>query len=92
MGQVDGLIVGGGDDISPTLYGGDVKITARLDLDRDALERQLVEQAITAGKPVLGICRGAQMLNIALGGTLHQDAYALSENSRYICCMTFAGK
>lgn len=84
MGQVDGLIVGGGDDISPTLYGGDVKITARLDLDRDALERQLVEQAITAGKPVLGICRGAQMLNIALGGTLHQDAYALYENSRYI--------
>lgn len=84
MGQVDGLIVGGGDDISPTLYGGDLKIAARLDPDRDALERRLVGEAIDAGKPVLGICRGAQMLNVALGGTLHQDAYARYENSRHV--------
>lgn len=84
IGQVDGLIVGGGDDISPELYKGDMKITARLDPARDGLERRLVEEAIAAGKPVLGICRGAQMLNIALGGTLHQDAYAHYDDSAFV--------
>ncbi|KEP70402.1 gamma-glutamyl-gamma-aminobutyrate hydrolase family protein [Thioclava sp. BHET1] len=74
--NVDGVIVGGGDDISPELYGGELVATAVLDPDRDALERCLVEEAMTQGKPVLGICRGAQMLNVALGGNLYQDAYA----------------
>ncbi|MFK7945418.1 MAG: gamma-glutamyl-gamma-aminobutyrate hydrolase family protein [Paracoccaceae bacterium] len=84
ISDVDGLIVGGGDDISPALYDGDMKITARLDLDRDALERRLVEGALAAGKPVLGICRGAQMLNVALGGNLHQDAYAHYTESDFV--------
>ena len=72
---VDGVIIGGGDDISPDLYGG-LTTTARLDPARDRLERRLVEGALARNMPVLGICRGSQMLNIALGGTLHQDAYA----------------
>lgn len=72
---VDGVIIGGGDDISPDLYGGEIVTSARLDPDRDTLERGLIEQALGANVPVLGICRGAQMLNIALGGTLDQDAY-----------------
>jgi putative glutamine amidotransferase len=76
VAAVDGLIIGGGDDISPDLYGGRIVASARLDPARDALERRLVCEAFGAGKPVLGICRGAQMLNVALGGTLHQDAYA----------------
>ncbi|MGC9419050.1 MAG: gamma-glutamyl-gamma-aminobutyrate hydrolase family protein [Rhodovulum sp.] len=75
LGAVDGLIIGGGDDISPDLYGGQIVTSARLDPARDALERQLVEAAIARSIPVLGICRGAQMINVALGGTLHQDAY-----------------
>ncbi|MBD3677575.1 MAG: gamma-glutamyl-gamma-aminobutyrate hydrolase family protein [Rhodobacteraceae bacterium] len=75
VAHVDGVIVGGGDDISPDLYGGDLAVSAVLDPARDALEHALVEQAMGQGKPVLGICRGAQMLNVALGGTLHQDAY-----------------
>ncbi|MGY6411806.1 MAG: gamma-glutamyl-gamma-aminobutyrate hydrolase family protein [Alkalilacustris sp.] len=83
IADVDGLIVGGGDDISPELYGGQLVATARLDPDRDALERRLVLAALEAGKPVLGICRGAQMLNVALGGSLHQDAYATHPGSRY---------
>ncbi len=82
--RVDGLIVGGGDDISPTLYGGDLRVAARLDPDRDELEIRLVKEAMAAGKPVLGICRGAQMLNIALGGSLHQDAYAEYSDSRFV--------
>ena len=83
IGAVDGLIVGGGDDISPDLYHGQLVAAARLDPDRDALERRLMLQALEAGKPVLGICRGAQMLNVALGGGLHQDAYAQYQGSRF---------
>lgn len=73
--SVDGIIIGGGDDISPDLYGGKLILSARLDPDRDALERRLVREAMDRGKPMLGICRGSQMLNVALGGTLDQDAY-----------------
>jgi len=76
MDAVSGVIIGGGDDISPDLYGGRIVTSARLDPDRDALERGVVLDAFARGMPVLGICRGSQMLNIALGGTLHQDAYA----------------
>lgn len=79
---VDGVIIGGGDDISPDLYGGHLVRTARIDPDRDAMERAIVEACFEAGKPVLGICRGSQMLNVALGGTLHQDAYDVYQDSR----------
>ncbi|WP_397541698.1 gamma-glutamyl-gamma-aminobutyrate hydrolase family protein [Roseovarius salis] len=82
IGAVDGVIIGGGDDISPDLYGGHIVASARLDPERDAMERHIVEAAFEAGKPVLGICRGSQMLNVALGGTLHQDAYEVYRESR----------
>ena len=72
---VDGVVIGGGDDISPMLYGGKISARARLDPDRDEMEKRIVLEAAAANIPVLGICRGAQMLNVALGGTLHQDAY-----------------
>ena len=72
---VDALLVGGGDNISAEFYGGEIMPKSRLDPERDALERRLVIEAFEAGKPVLGICRGAQMINVALGGDLHQDAY-----------------
>ncbi|WP_425099435.1 gamma-glutamyl-gamma-aminobutyrate hydrolase family protein [Tropicibacter sp. S64] len=75
LGTVDGIIIGGGDDIAPELYGGRLGISARLDRARDDFERTLAEQAIARGIPVLGICRGAQMLNVALGGTLDQTAW-----------------
>ncbi|SEK65807.1 putative glutamine amidotransferase [Roseovarius azorensis] len=82
--SVDGIIIGGGDDISPDLYGGRIVTSARLDPGRDALERGLVLAAFERSKPVLGICRGSQMLNIALGGTLHQDAYATYAASNHM--------
>lgn len=75
IGAVDGLVIGGGDDIAPELYHGELVGTSRLDPERDALERRLVLEAMEANKPILGICRGAQMINVALGGTLHHDAY-----------------
>lgn len=75
--RVDGVIIGGGDDIAPQLYGASLEMTARLDPDRDRMEHDIAQQALSDGIPVLGICRGAQMLNIAAGGTLHQDAWSL---------------
>ncbi|MCM2561774.1 gamma-glutamyl-gamma-aminobutyrate hydrolase family protein [Lutimaribacter sp. EGI FJ00015] len=84
VATVDGIIIGGGDDISPDLYGGRLVTSARLDPQRDALERALVDDAVTHEKPVLGICRGSQMLNVALGGTLHQDAYGVYQGSRFM--------
>ncbi|WP_417210672.1 gamma-glutamyl-gamma-aminobutyrate hydrolase family protein [Antarctobacter sp.] len=77
LGGVDGVIIGGGDDISPELYGGALEMTARLDPDRDQMEHDIAQKALADDIPVLGICRGAQMLNIAAGGSLHQDAWSL---------------
>jgi len=70
---LDGLIITGGRDVDPALYGHeahpDTDEPAR---DRDAWEFTLLGAALRKGTPVLGICRGAQVLNVALGGTLHQ--------------------
>ncbi len=71
---LDGLVVSGGADIDPALYGQPNHASRRVDRQRDQLEAELIRWAIAHAKPVLGICRGAQLLNVALGGTLHQDA------------------
>lgn len=84
LDAVDGIVIGGGDDVGPELYGGKLGISVRLDRARDTFERALAEKAITQNIPVLGICRGSQMLNIALGGTLDQDAWATFGKERYI--------
>ncbi len=72
---LDGLVIGGGDDIGAELYGGRVLPDVRIDPERDALELRLLREALPQGIPALGICRGAQMINVALGGSLHTDIY-----------------
>ncbi|WP_108260446.1 gamma-glutamyl-gamma-aminobutyrate hydrolase family protein [Mangrovicoccus ximenensis] len=84
VSAVHGLVIGGGDDISPDFYGGEFVTSARLDPARDELERRLVSEAWAQNTPILGICRGAQMINVALGGTLHQDAYKVYSTSRHV--------
>ncbi|GGB99395.1 hypothetical protein GCM10011352_26980 [Marinobacterium zhoushanense] len=72
-GLPDGLIIGGGDDISPEHYGGDLEAKVKLDPQRDQLEIDWIRKALANGIPLLGICRGAQLINVVLGGALHQD-------------------
>ncbi len=73
-GNIDGLLLCGGSDLDPAYYGE--KPIPELDVTlpvRDTFEMDLVEQALERGMPVFGICRGLQVLNVALGGTLYQD-------------------
>ena len=74
-GELDGLVIGGGDDIGAEIYGGKVLPDVRIDPERDKLELRLLEGALPRGLPILGICRGSQMINVALGGTLHTDIH-----------------
>ena len=70
---VDGLILAGGGDMDPSLYGGSRHETIYMvDPERDASELGLARQVIEGGMPTLGICRGAQVINVALGGTLYE--------------------
>jgi putative glutamine amidotransferase len=70
---VDGLLLAGGSDIDPALYGADPRPeTERVYPQRDRFELALARRALERDMPVLGVCRGMQLLNVALGGTLVQ--------------------
>src|ERR1700683_1468813 len=70
---IDGLLLAGGADIDPAAYGQQAgPYTIDTVPERDAFEIALVRAAIERDMPVLGICRGMQLINVALGGTLHQ--------------------
>ena len=69
----DGLLLCGGGDMDPALFGQEDRGSHPPDPERDRAELALVRSFLGAGKPILGICRGAQVLNVALGGTLVQD-------------------
>lgn len=68
-----GFVIGGGNDIDPAIYGGDVSTSPSVDPVRDEFELAVLELAEKTGVPVLGICRGAQLLNVFCGGKLHGD-------------------
>ena len=70
--KLQGLIIGGGDDIDAALYGEDTG-KAPADSKRDAFEIELIKHALDTQLPLFGICRGAQLINVVLGGSLHSD-------------------
>lgn len=71
---LDGLLLQGGADVSPRAYGEEpLRPEWAGDPVRDAYELELLHEFLEARKPVLGICRGMQLINVALGGSLHQD-------------------
>jgi len=79
---LDALIIGGGNDIGPEHYGGDVQNKVRIDTDRDALEIKWIRRAFEQSLPLMGICRGAQLINVVLGGSLHQDIRKMRRHTR----------
>lgn len=97
---LDGLILQGGSDVCPQAYGEQALQPAWMgDSVRDAYELELLHEFIEAGKPVLGICRGMQLMNVALGGSLYQDLptqregelkHETSDYDRHSHAVTFA--
>jgi putative glutamine amidotransferase len=80
--ELDGLILQGGADVAPASYGAEALRPEWCgDRVRDLYEIELFWECMIQGKPVLGICRGCQLINVALGGTLWQDLPTQAENS-----------
>lgn len=78
--SVDGLLFGGGADVFPERYQGDVKAGYAYDKARDDMETSWAKAALEHEIPVLGVCRGMQMLNVFAGGTLHHDLSAFEDS------------
>ena len=68
----DGFVFCGGEDIDPKYYGEDNTASKNICSIRDKFEKMLFDAVYKTGKPILGICRGMQVINVFLGGTLHQ--------------------
>ena len=73
LAEVDGLVLTGGLDVDPSLYGEEPHETTETAPERDRFEIPLSKAAVAADIPVLAICRGVQVLNVAAGGSLVQD-------------------
>jgi putative glutamine amidotransferase len=70
----DGVLFAGGEDVDPAFYGEEKKYdTVDVNYGRDQFEMKLLEHALHRRLPILGICRGAQVINVGFGGTLYQD-------------------
>lgn len=68
--NIRGVLLSGGDDVDPALYGGDSDKAIEVNRSRDDFEIALIRESVALGLPVLGVCRGCQVLNVAFGGTL----------------------
>jgi len=80
--RMDGVLIPGGVDVDPAAFGERPHARlGRIDPARDRVEIQLVKWAVEDRKPVLGLCRGLQVINVALGGTLYQDIEAEYPNA-----------
>ena len=85
LDRIDGLILAGGADIDPATYGAAPHpMTGESRPERDRFELALAYRALERGIPVLGICRGGQMLNVACGGTLHQHLPEVVGSERHL--------
>jgi putative glutamine amidotransferase len=78
---IDGLLLSGGVDIDPTLFGEEpIPGLGEIMPERDELEFSLIKRALKVDLPILAICRGIQMLNVAAGGNMYQDIYNQKSN------------
>lgn len=83
--KIDGLLLSGGPDVDPKYYGENNMIcNGTISPYRDVMEMYLARKAITENKPVFGICRGIQVMNTAMGGSLYQDIHSQIQDSKLI--------
>ncbi|MBK8047482.1 MAG: gamma-glutamyl-gamma-aminobutyrate hydrolase family protein [Anaerolineales bacterium] len=81
---LDGVLLSGGGDINPVCYGtAAISAVAGVDPERDHTELALAQWALEANKPLFGICRGLQLLNVACGGVLYQDMSEMADSIRH---------
>lgn len=80
LGPLDGVIIGGGDDIDPKLYSDEAG-TGDYDPARDRFEVDVIETALRQDLPMLGICRGAQLINVVHGGDLFADIRSMRKHT-----------
>ena len=74
LASLDGIVFSGGEDVNPAWYGEEIlNETVYMDSVRDHSDSLLARAALASGKPILAICRGAQLMNVILGGSLYQD-------------------
>lgn len=79
---IDGLLFTGGGDIAPLYFGENpIKELGTIEHERDGYEIFLFKEAYDLNMPIMGICRGVQLINVALGGSLYQDIYSQIEHS-----------
>lgn len=71
--EFDGVLIPGGNDVSPVLYGEENRHSLDCDTEMDSFHIELVKACYRQNKPLLGICRGFQIINVAFGGSLYQD-------------------
>jgi putative glutamine amidotransferase len=83
VGRLDGLVLSGGVDIHPSLYGGSMEYEKGpkdgWQLERDEFEKAALKKAWSLGLPVFGVCRGLQLINVCTGGTLVQDLGSIGD-------------
>ncbi|MBV2154838.1 gamma-glutamyl-gamma-aminobutyrate hydrolase family protein [Kitasatospora sp. SUK 42] len=86
LSRFDALLLPGGGDIAPHRYGAPAAHEAVYDVDdeQDAFDLELARQALAGGLPLLAVCRGLQVVNTALGGTLHQDMGGPEREHRHV--------
>jgi len=77
----DGAVITGGHDIDPVLYASPPEVVPRYDKERDRFESDVIDLAFARNLPILGICRGAQLLNVRLGGSLFQELRSLRDKT-----------
>jgi len=82
LGEMDGFVLQGGNDVAPQSYGEEPILSGRWKGDpyRDQYEMKILDFALKSNKPVLGICRGLQLMNVYFGGTLYQDDASQRQN------------
>lgn len=73
LSMASGVVLSGGEDVHPARYGGLEEAAANVSPERDEFEVEVIERALERDLPVLALCRGMQILNVVLGGTLYED-------------------